>query len=350
MSHPKTTAEQKRAMPWLMLHAEYLDNYEFGSCSWQAQGIYWKFYLYAWSQDGTGEIHAKSGLIEHDLGKIAYRLHTNPAELQNAFDELAAAGFLEKHGKYYRLARYAEEQVNQAEQRQGARERQAKRRESHKNSNNESDSDKDSYRESVTYPSLTRESHVTFDGQTDGNDKSFSHSERFVAMQRQAEVPEEKPPSKPKPNEPYNGSYDFDSDILELTTYCKRVGGIEPTNALAAKFDDLLQYEHVTKPRIKEIIDRLATREDVNNPVAYLFKSLKELEPQPCTQSAAEYAVSRLLAEWRENGSEPGSEPTIDDLDSELVEMGYEKPEHSDYVKWEIIKRPAESEPAGSEL
>lgn len=337
---------KKQAMPYMKLYTSYLDDLRLNKLPEPTRWRYVQLYLLAFKSDSSGQ------LIDVECGEpmtpadIALLLRTDEKTVTDDISKLLTAGLMFKDGNTLGICRYAAEQVNQAEYRKAAAERTARSREKNSQAKrSDSDSEDNSQeKDNSIYQSIkvksnnhvTCYSHVTNDGLTDGHDNYFSHSERFTAMQEQAEVPEEKPPSKPKPNEPYNGSYDYDFDILELITHCRRVAGFEPTNALAAKFDDLLQYEHVTKPMIKDVIDRLALRDDVNNPVAYLFKALKELEPQPCTKSAAEAAIHRIIAERRENDVPDGEPLPLDEISETLVKMGYEKPEYPDYVKWEM--------------
>lgn len=79
-----------RRPPWIRLHRNMLDNYEFHIMSVNARALLPMLWLLA-SEDED----PTSGMIQDDYKKIAFRLRCNEKEIRSAVEECSNSGFLQ---------------------------------------------------------------------------------------------------------------------------------------------------------------------------------------------------------------------------------------------------------------
>jgi hypothetical protein len=269
---------KKQAMPYMKLYTSYLDDIRLNRLPESTRWRYVQLYLLAWKSDSEGSLldtETDSALTVPD---IAMLLRADESAVIVDINQLTQAGLLEIVDDTLTVTRYIDEQINQAEFRREAAERQAKKR--GKNVTRDSQTSVGHSKEKLSQEKLSQvtekerdnlsvsQSSTSMDGLTDKNYPSSAES------QEQERSKKPNPQSVYSVNESVNEVMNyFEKSTLERASHPLMVA-LEKVFDTGAKFgigDAALMVG------INERVEKTALKSDIHStPTNYFMQCLRE--------------------------------------------------------------------------
>jgi hypothetical protein len=300
---------KKQAMPYMKLYHSYLDDLRLNKLPEPTRWRYVQLYMLAFKQDRAGDLVDIETGEPMTPGDIALLLRADEQIVQADMEKLKTAGLVSFNGNAWRIVRYAEEQVNQAEYRKAQAERQARHREkeSKENLTEENQTKDNTYQSSQvnSHSDVTHESRVTDDG-PDGQNISSNSSKPFSFD-------------------------DYGPETIEVLKYW---GKHFELSAEVAEIIELALSNGILPEIQKKKIARMAINDGrggkIGDPVKYFLQCLEEITPRTPSIETVETIM-------REIEDQEGSFPR-DVLNARLAENGYKPVTHDFLVENNLIE------------